>query len=356
MCPEVSAASGGVAVIYACVETLRQAGHDAVVLHARADYRYPGTPFRPPILASADIGRTYLRQTSRRRKLHVLKGLLKSRAASAGSAYVDLRPDDVIVVPEFMIVTATETFPDHRKVVFSQNSFSYIRLFDRAIRAGADPDATVLCNVGINDTCMEAFSLMSDRPGLRIVVSPDLDLFDDGQAKQRTITYMPRKRKSEADFLHAALERRGKVADFDLIRLDRMTQPEVARHMAESLIFVSLMKDEALGFPGIEAMASGCIVVGFTGLGTEEYFTPETGFPIREGDNVGLVLTVERIAAEYRADPARLDALRRHASGVVRARYNPQAFRDTLLEAWDRIDRMARRDGTGLELAAKSVN
>lgn len=357
LCPEVSAASGGVAVIYACVEMLRGAGYDAAVLHSRPGYRYGNTPFTPPVVFSPELEKGFVLQSGRGRKLHYWAQRLRRRIGPTVAETGSVLASDVLVVPEFMIRTAARTFPRQAKVVFSQNSFSYIDFYHKTLMQGLDPDQGVLCNIGINETSMDAFALMSRCPQRRIVVSPDLEIFPFGAQKQRKIAYMPRKRKGTADFVHLMLTRRGLVSDFDLIRLDGMPQAEVARHMHDSLIFLSLMKEEALGFPGIEAMASGCIVVGYTGLGTEEYFTLQTGFPVREGDTAGLVMTIERVAAEYRKDPAPLDALRQHASRLVRGRYNPEAFRDTLLAAWSEVDDMARaagmtgKDSSGLELS-----
>ncbi|TBN38729.1 glycosyltransferase family 1 protein [Paracoccus subflavus] len=362
LCPEVSAPSGGVAVIYACVEMLRGAGYDAAVLHARPDYRYGNTPFNPPVVFSPELEQGIALQSGRRRRLHYLAQTLGRRIVPIKAESVSVSARDVLVVPEFMIRTAAKTFPEQAKVIFSQNSFSYIDFCHKALMEGFDPDRGVICNIGINETSMDAFALMSHCPQRRIVVSPNLGLFSFGQRKRPKIAYMPRKRKRAAEFLHFMLSERGLVSDFELVSLDRMPQAEVARHLHDSLIFVSLMKEEALGFPGIEAMASGCIVVGYTGLGTEEYFTPQTGFPVREGDTAGLVMTVERVAADYRRDPAALDALRRHASELVRSRYNPEAFRSTLLAAWADIDGMARsagptaKDSSGLALGRKSVN
>jgi glycosyltransferase involved in cell wall biosynthesis len=169
-------------------------------------------------------------------------------------------------------------------------------------------------------------------------VGPNFDLFPFRQDKKRQIAYMPRKRSWEAGQIHEALVRRGRIKGFDIVTVDGMTQAQVAKSLGESLIFISLMKEEALGFPALEAMASGCVVVGYTGLGTREYFTPETGIPIEEGDTPALVQAVESAVAEYEADPSRLDGMRREASRCVTARYSREAFRSGLLQAWALID------------------
>ena len=64
-----------------------------------------------------------------------------------------------------------------------------------------------------------------------------------------------------------------------------------------------------------------------TDLGGAEFFsTRTTGVPVEEGDVAALVVAVEQVIEEYAREPARLDAIRRHASEVVNARYSVEAF------------------------------
>jgi glycosyltransferase involved in cell wall biosynthesis len=84
-------------------------------------------------------------------------------------------------------------------------------------------------------------------------------------------------------------------------------------------------------------MAAGCVVVGYTGLGGREYFTENTGFPVAEDDTAALVRALEAAVTEYEQNPTRLDALRRHASEVINARYSRQNFEASLLRIWERL-------------------
>ena len=49
---------------------------------------------------------------------------------------------------------------------------------------------------------------------------------------------------------------------------------------------------EGFGLPPLEAMASGCLVVGFTGFGGLEYATKENGFWCGEDDLVTCACTL----------------------------------------------------------------
>lgn len=149
---------------------------------------------------------------------------------------------------------------------------------------------------------------------------------------------MPRKRPWEAAVISEALIRRNKVADYRIEALDNMPRSEVAAKLSESRIFISLLQHEALGFPAAEAMAAGCIVIGFDGLGTAEYFDHSVGVPVTEGDVAGIVESVERVVKEYENDPVRFDTMRDIASKRVNEKYSVEAFRTGVLEAWKKLD------------------
>ncbi len=337
ICPNLTAPSGGIAVLYDCVSILRQAGYDAFVVHEGPGIRYPLYPEDVPILYTLKTRQNRIGRIGMRARPGYGAAILRDRITGAKDRMVHLTERDVLVAPEFMLTDVIDSFPGQPKIVLSQNSFAYLDSVYTLNRFGLDCDDGVIANIGISRSCLEAFDLVGGRAPHYVPVSPNLSLFDFRETKSAKIAYMPRKRPEEAVLIDRALRQRGRIGQFDLCRIDGMPQPEVAAHLGDSLIFISLMKAEALGFPAIEAMASGCIVVGYTGFGTEEYFDETTGFPITEGDTAGLVKTVEAVVAEYAADPTRLDAMRRRASEVVRTRYNPQRFRQALLKTWDAI-------------------
>jgi hypothetical protein len=331
LCIDRPLASGGVAVLYDAVRFLTEAGHEALLVHGTPGFRHMNGD------ASVVVGhsnRIALAENQLWRPASLRQKLRKWRVGQARPAdSFALRPDDIIVVPELMLNPALIAFPAHRKVVFSQNPYLYLNAVHGARRLGRDPVAEVVLNLGISRNCMAAFEAVGVARAAYFPVAPRLDLFPFRDAKSPLIAYMPRKRPAEAEVLADALRRRGRLRGFDLCAIDGMSPEDVARRIADTQIFVSLLKDEALGFPAAEAMAAGCVVVGYTGHGTEEYFDTDTGVPVRDGDILGLIEAVEETVARLHSDPAPLDALRRRASARIHATYAPQAFRDGMLAA-----------------------
>lgn len=333
LCPDAQKASGGVAVLYDCVTFLREAGYDAAAVHQSPDARYPNQDIDAPVYFTPEIRRASAARQG-------LQGRLNRYAASVAHQFVksrnlrlELRAEDLIVAPDFMLSDVLEAFPDNPKVLFVQNPFVYTHMHGIARGRGLDPVGGFIRFLGIADICMDTFELLGAEPVSRFPVSPNLSLFPFRQEKKPLITYMPRKRPQEAAIIDTALRQRGRLGEFDLVAIDRLPQAGVAGLLGESLVFLSLLKTEALGFPAAEAMAAGCITIGYTGLGTREYFDETTGIPVEEGDTMGVVRAVEQALEEYRADPSRLDDMRKRASERIHQRYSRDAFRDGLLEA-----------------------
>jgi len=327
--------------LYDLVAILRQAGHAAYVAHTSPNARYRNTPHTFDSFYTRDIlkardrlsGRGQTARTYRRAQWFIedIRGGLNRK--------LDLTNEDTLVVPDFRLAEAAAAFPDTRKILFIQNSFSLLRSYEAAANLGVDPARGVIAAIGISDTCIDALSLLGYDPIYRCPVAPNLSLFPVTKEKKAQICYMPRKRPRDARIVTSALRRRGRLDRYKLIEIDGMPQAEVARILCESLVFISFMKNEALGFPAMEAMSAGCVVVGFTGLGTEEYFTPETGLPVPEGDLTRLVLTVEDTLHAYDRDPGPFDDMRAYASQVVAERYGGRRFEDGVHGIWEKLKR-----------------
>lgn len=332
LCPDEKSASGGIAVLYDTVVLLNKAGFNAAVLHNAPDAGYPDYPSQVPAFYSDVMQKVYWRYLGPRGRISKIRekfALRKKRLE-----LVDLSSTDVIVTPEFQLAEAIEGFSGRPIAVFVQNPFSLMKSYHRALERGINPKKQVRFWFGIADVCQSHLSALGLGPSAIFPVTMKPHEFAFQTQKERLITYMPRKRPWEAALISEALIRRDRLLGYRVEALENMPRSEVAAKLGDARIFVSLLKDEALGFPAAEAMAAGCIVVGFDGLGTAEYFDDEVGVPVTEGDVAALITAVEQTVAEYEADPSRLDAMRRKASERVNNRYSVSAFETGVLDAW----------------------
>jgi glycosyltransferase involved in cell wall biosynthesis len=110
-------------------------------------------------------------------------------------------------------------------------------------------------------------------------------LFRPDAVKTPEIAYMPRKRMFEADSIAAFFRKyHPGHADLAWTRLHQVNEATVAQALNRSGLHLSLSRLEGAGMSTLEAMASGCVVAGFTGIGGVEYANWENGFWAPEDD------------------------------------------------------------------------
>ena len=97
------------------------------------------------------------------------------------------------------------------------------------------------------------------------------------------VAYMPRKNRALADQIRnvaaACLAEREKAPRVEWVEINNRTRAEVAELLSSCHLFISTGFPEGFGLPPLEAMATGCVPVGFTGFGGWEYMrqAPDNG-------------------------------------------------------------------------------
>jgi glycosyltransferase involved in cell wall biosynthesis len=179
-------------------------------------------------------------------------------------------------------------------------------------------------------------------PSLRVLLTPngvDTERFFPAAegARKRQIAFMPRKLPGSLVQVLQMLRSRGALDGWQLRSIDGLDESAVAAALRESAIFLSTCHDEGFGLPPLEAGASGCVVVGYTGQAAREFMLPEHCYPIDQGDVLGFAQTLERVMAEYDRDPSRLT---RQAAGYVdfiRERYSKAQEGRQVVAVWNEI-------------------
>lgn len=337
--PDMERPVGGINVALRCVDILAKSGYEAAALYSRSDYTYRffdthhAPYFYPPLADSA-----YRLMSRKRRLLERWRTMTQPRRTGVNLP-LNMRPDDVFVIPEFMYPEYCALFPDNRRILLAQDVFGFCGAFRRDLAAGTRliDDFEAICTTSqASHTAVEQFSKRQSYLIPQAVSRPTLDATSK---KKLQIAYMPRKRKEEIEIILGCLKDNPAFAGWDFIKIDGVSPEKLDHTLSESLIFLSFSHQEGFGLPPAEAMAAGCIVIGYTGVGGEEFFRPEFGLPIQDGDIASFVATLEATVTEYVHDPARLDQIRKSASESIHARYNLEAMRQDLLTAWASIDK-----------------
>ena len=172
---------------------------------------------------------------------------------------------------------------------------------------------------------------------IRIHNSVDPRLFYPTGTKKRQIAFMPRRNGKDALQVINMLKFRGTLDGFDLAVIYKLPEGESARVLRESIIFLSLGKAEGSPLPPAEAMACGCLVIGYDGRGGREFITPEYAFPVEAGDIVSFASTLESVIRQLRGDPEPLRQKAQRASEFILGTYTPQREEADILAAWGEL-------------------
>jgi hypothetical protein len=283
-CPDFPQPSAGTERLYRHVFHLNRLGYNAVVAHQTRGFELTWHEYRVPVVWIED-------------------GL-------------DIRPDDVLVYPEGMVPLMQETraFPCKRVVIALNWAYIHRNL----------PNGETWLDYGINQAMtpsplIKAFLEWSMGLDVTLVgnyVDTKRYLYDPA-IKRLKISYMARKDPA-GDILHAVFKRKSNPVSSSLewVRLENMEEGEFAGHLMESRIFLATSTQEGMPTSMLEAMASGCLVVGFSGVGGNDYLIGSGGVQncilIENGNVPGLGRALDYVLRELERDRCCYDRIIRN--------------------------------------------
>lgn len=302
ICPHNDAPSGGVRKLYHCVDTLNAAGLNAAILHA-----VPGFRCR------------WFENTTR---------IVSANEITLGSR-------DIFVVPEVYGQSICDLPPNTRQIIFNQNVYLTLKSMEDA-PANAAPyknNRDLLMVLVVSQDNAEVLKRTFPETlvrRLRLGIDPGLH-HPPQVSKRRRLVYMPRKRAKDAAAVLGQLKLRGVLNGWDIVAIDGRSETETAELLRSAKLFLSFSFREGFGLPPLEALACGCIVVGYHGSGGREYFEPPFAIAVEDGDVAAFVRTVEATIQNMDADPQRTDSLAAAASHFAYERYPADAEKLDLL-------------------------
>lgn len=321
---------GGQTVLYDMAADLQTLGYECCILHAGPHHRYtftqmPCPVFQLPTLKPSTPGRAARGWVQESRMRWSERKTLPRNPRFERSAR------DVFVLPEFAYPHYSALFPEAPVVLVAQDPAAMMRAYARDDTSAHQRITSV---VATSDVAEKAIETLLGRSAHRITLSVARPQLQANHPKKLQIAYMPRKLKPQAENITRFIAQRPGLADVPLVPIRNMTNEERDQAFNESLIFLSFSNMEGFGLPPAEAMAAGCIVIGYTGNGGNEYFTDQTGFVIEQSDMISFAARIEEVVTAWRTEPAPLDALRAHAAAEISARYNPQGWAESLRQSW----------------------
>jgi glycosyltransferase involved in cell wall biosynthesis len=307
ICPDVNVPSGGIKKLHDHVTTLNELGYDAFIVYQQPDFRCDW---------------------------------FDNRARTTCLNEMQVNPQDILVVPEIFGVHLISQYPGVKKVIYCQNTYYSVWGLEGTPYVLRDvychPDVVqVIVN---SEQDRQFFSYLF--PGLkvfRVHNGIDPEYFGYVAEKKPQIAYIPNKLPKEALLLRQVLQEKGVTEGFEFRCIETADFQSYSGLLRESLLFLSFSYNEGFGLPPAEAMACGCLVVGYHGTGGKEYFTPEVAFPVAFNDLLLFARTVEDVLRRHRAGDRELTRLRQGASRYVLQRYPLRREKTDVAECWDSL-------------------
>jgi len=251
---------------------------------------------------------------------------------------------DLLVIPEVYGPRIVSLAPGIRRIMLAQNPYEFfMKVSERASTSFWRELQTIDGALVVSeDSAALMTHVLPKLPVRKLLLGIDQLLFHPEVKSSRTIAFMPRKHKAEARVVMGMLHARGVLDDWKVIEIDALSEQEAAAALRRATIFISFSHLEGFGLPAAEAMACGCIVVGFDGRGGREFLRSGFGFPVDDGDVVGMALVMEEVIRQYQVDPTPLVSVAAAASQHIEATYSIEGQRQSVIGAFS--DALDNRD------------
>ncbi|MFV0385553.1 hypothetical protein [Paracoccus sp. (in: a-proteobacteria)] len=308
-------------------------GVDALVFTHLPDYSYRFSGVDMPITYAPAVANQLLRYGWPRTSHRFLSQRVGAFLRAKDRTKIDLRDDDIIMVPEYASDFVPDAFPQNRCVMIAQDVYGLMRV-SRQPRFKRNRFSAVITT---SEASSAAARLILEIEPWQIPLVVDPTEFSFVADKKPVIAYLPRKLAEDSQLVTSLLAERGRTQGFEIRRLAKLTRAELLRQMHEAAIFLSFSWQEGFGLPPAEAMATGALVIGYTGVGGDEYFVSDVGYPIPGSDLSRFVRTVEQVCEQFLADPDSLLPLRKRASERILSRYSEERRADSLMRVFHEI-------------------
>ena len=349
--PDINSAAGGIKQLYRQVDILNKNGFETLILHKEKGFRCSwfknDTKVAYHFQRIQDI-ENFLKKGSEKRSF--IKTIISFRNLTAIFFKLDrlknrykfkeviFEKEDVIVFPEIYAKAIDEIFLENKKVIYNQNCYYTFRGCDYIEESSPYLNENIKAIIVASEDAINYANYgFSSIPLYRVKYGIDEKVFAYSEGKKKQIAFMPRKLNEDVVQVINLLNFRKILNGWTFKIIDKMDEHQVANALKESAFFLSFNHREGFGMPPAEAMACGCVVVGYAGNGGKEFFKNDFSYPIEDRDVVSFAKTLEKVILEYEQDKKIFIEKGKKASEFILTEYSMEMEEKTIVESWNSI-------------------
>lgn len=335
ICTDNKKPVGGIKQLYRQVDILNNNGFNAFIVHRKKGFRHMWFQNETKIIYNHRIFRKIDKIFKKRIKPFKE---IKSYFRAKNDDVID--ENGILIIPE-IYGPYINNISDNKKVVFNQNCYYSFNncTVDELKSNPIYLDKNFLASIVVSEDSKNYLQYTFPKSETyRINLGIDTDKFRyNKNHKEKIIAFMPRKLEDDIIQIINILKIRNNLEKWRFIAIDNKTENEVAEILNKSSVFLSLNHREGFGLPPIEAMAAGCLVIGYAGQGGNEYFKPEFSFKIDEGNIIQFVKKIEEVAIRLDNNDDELLNMSLKASNYILQNYNLKKEEESIVSTWKKI-------------------
>jgi glycosyltransferase involved in cell wall biosynthesis len=355
VCDDENNPTGGIKQLYRQVDILNKNGFNAFVLHrwfgfkctwfnnsTKIAYYFPLFDAIDELLDQKSNEKgilSFLLKIKSFYKNNIKKNVLKIKNKSK---IIAIEKEDIFVFPEVFGPNIGDLVKNNRKIIYNQGAYQTFFHYDLNLKSTATPYlnnkliATIVNSENAKQYINYAFPSMNVQ---RVRYGIDSKNFYFNETKKRKIAYMPRRLRVDLVQVVNILKFKGVLDNWELVEIHNMNESQVANALRECAFFLSFSINEGFGMPPAEAMACGCIVVGYAGKGGREFFKEDFSYPIEDRDVISFAKTLENVIKEYEQNDKQFVEKGRKASEFILTEYSMQMEEKTIADCWNTISK-----------------